>query len=163
MNKKLIKVFALSSLFIFNACKKDEQKTLAPISTVSSAEEGTISPSNSKPIMDSIAEKYGLTEVEFDKREFDFGTINQGDKVETTFTIKNTGKKELVITDAFGSCGCTVPEVSKEPIAPGKSTTIKVKFDSANKQGLTQKTVTVRCNTKTIVENLTIKANILTK
>ena len=68
--------------------------------------------------------------------------------VETDFEFTNTGKNDLVIYDAKGSCGCTVPEYPKEPIAPGKSNKIHVKFDSTNKEGHQTKTVTLTCNTQ---------------
>ena len=56
----------------------------------------------------------------FDRTIHDFGTIQEGERVETLFTFTNTGKSDLVIVDARGSCGCTVPEYPKNtPIAPG--------------------------------------------
>ncbi len=90
-----------------------------------------------------------LPVLTFDKKEYDFGTIKEGDVVETTFAFTNTGNSDLVILDARGSCGCTVPEYPKNtPIAPGESGSIKVKFDSANKPGNQSKTVTLTTNTE---------------
>ncbi len=84
----------------------------------------------------------------FEKSEHDFGTINEGDVVETAFAFTNTGNTDLTILDARGSCGCTVPEYPKNtPIAPGETGEIKVKFDSANKPGNQLKTVTLTTNT----------------
>lgn len=100
------------------------------------------------------------TQMVFNKKEHDFGDINQGDKVSYTYTFKNTGTNDLVITSATGSCGCTVPEYSKEPIKPGKSGKMKVSFDSAGKTGSQTKTVTIKANTPTGYETLNIKANI---
>ncbi len=78
-----------------------------------------------------------------------FGTINEGDIVETSFVFTNTGNSDLMISDARGSCGCTVPEYPKNtPIAPGETRDIKVKFDSANKPGNQTKTVTLTNNTE---------------
>ena len=59
-----------------------------------------------------------------------------------------TFENDLLISDAYGSCGCTVPEWPKEPIAPGQSGVIKVQFNSANRSGLFNKTVTVVANTQ---------------
>ena len=85
----------------------------------------------------------------FDRTEHDFGTINEGDVVETSFSFTNTGNSDLVILDARGSCGCTVPKYPKNtPIAPGETRDIKVKFDSANKPGNQTKTVTLTNNTE---------------
>ena len=72
-----------------------------------------------------------LPVMTFDRTEHDFGTINEGDVVETSFSFTNTGNSDLMILDARGSCGCTVPEYPKNtPIAPGETRDIKVKFDS---------------------------------
>lgn len=100
-----------------------------------------------------------LPVMTFSEVSHDFGTINEGDKVETTFEFTNTGGSDLMIQDARGSCGCTVPEYPKNtPIAPGDSGKIVVNFDSNNKPGMQQKTVTLTTNTGKIREMLRIKA-----
>ncbi|MCF6132919.1 DUF1573 domain-containing protein [Flavobacterium wongokense] len=99
-------------------------------------------------------------EMTFSESEYDFGTINQGDKVVHDFKFTNTGKADLLISKAKGSCGCTVPEYPKEAIKSGESGTIKVSFNSTGKHGETQKTVTLFCNTKDSIEILKIKATI---
>ena len=78
---------------------------------------------------------------------WDFGTIQQGDNPEFTFTFTNTGTEPMIISNAKGSCGCTVPQWPKEPIAPGESNEIYVKFNSKNKKGSQNKTVTITANT----------------
>lgn len=99
-----------------------------------------------------------LAVMNFEKSEHDFGTINEGDVVETSFVFTNTGNSELTILDARGSCGCTVPEYPKNtPIAPGESGEIKVKFDSSNKPGNQAKTVTLTTNTERGRDILRIK------
>ncbi len=99
----------------------------------------------------------------FASNEHDFGTINQGDKVSHTFTFKNTGTTDLIISDAQGTCGCTVPEFPKDPVKPGASGTMKVTFDSTGKSGNQQKSVNITANTQTGKEQLTIRANIKPK
>jgi hypothetical protein len=96
----------------------------------------------------------------FDKTEHDFGTITEGDKPSYTFNFKNTGASDLIISNAVGSCGCTVPEYPKAPVKPGESAKMKVSFNSAGKNGRQQKTVTVTANTASGKEIITIKANI---
>ena len=99
--------------------------------------------------------------ITFDKTEHDFGTINEGDKVTTEFNFTNTGKEDLIIVDARGSCGCTVPQYPKNtPIAPGASGKILVSFDSSKKPGLQQKSVTLSANTASGREMLRIKSNV---
>mgnify|MGYP001446677465 CR=1 FL=1 len=78
---------------------------------------------------------------------WDFGIIQQGDSPEFTFTFENTGNEPMIISNAKGSCGCTVPKWPKEPIAPGEYGEISVKFNSKNKKGSQNKTVTITANT----------------
>lgn len=104
-----------------------------------------------------------LPKIEFDKIEHDFGTINEGDVVETEFIVKNIGESDLIIADAKGSCGCTVPNPPKEPIAPGDSAPIKVSFDSNGKPGNQSKTVTLTTNTENGRETFTIRAEVTPK
>lgn len=99
----------------------------------------------------------------FEKTTHDFGTIIEGDKVTYTFKFTNTGKSDLLISNAAGSCGCTVPEYPKTPIKPGQSDKIKVSFNSAGKNGNQQKTVTIATNSAAGKETLIIKANIKPK
>lgn len=78
---------------------------------------------------------------------WDFGTIQQGDSPEFSFKFKNTGNEPMIISNAKGSCGCTVPKWPKEPIAPGATGEINVKFNSKGKKGSQNKTVTLTANT----------------
>lgn len=101
--------------------------------------------------------------ITFSKKEHDFGTINEGDKVETTINFTNDGEADLIIASANASCGCTVPEFTKEPIKPGASGSLKISFDSTGKPGNQQKTVTVTSNTANKTDMLTIRANVTPK
>lgn len=96
--------------------------------------------------------------MDFEEKTHDFGTINEGDVVEHTFTFTNNGKAPLVITSARGSCGCTVPTWTKEPIKPGDSGEMLVKFNSKGKPNTQNKTVTIKANTESGTERLQIKA-----
>ena len=107
--------------------------------------------------------KVGGAKIKFEKTEHDFGTINEGDIVDTVFSFKNSGKSELIITSAKGSCGCTVPEWPKEPIMPGEEGQIRVKFNSDKKPNLQQKTITLVTNTEQGKEILKIKAQVIPK
>jgi len=105
----------------------------------------------------------GAAAMTFSKKEHDFGTINEGDIVETIFTFENTGKTELIITKAVGSCGCTVPEWPQEPISVGGSGEIKVKFNSNGKPNNQRKTITLTTNTAQGKEVVVIKAQVTPK
>ncbi|MCA6361940.1 MAG: DUF1573 domain-containing protein [Bacteroidetes bacterium] len=87
----------------------------------------------------------------FDNLEFNFGTIKQGEVVTHEFRFRNTGKEPLIINNAQGSCGCTVPEYPKEPIKPGGTGVIKVTFNSASKLNQQDKTVTITYDSDKII------------
>ena len=108
-----------------------------------------------------------LTSISYNETEFDFGEIEEGEKVTHEFSFKNTGSEPLVISKAQGSCGCTVPDWPKEPIAVGESAVIKVQYDSRGK-GKTRaeggkaenKRVTITANTDPAQSFLTIKGKV---
>jgi hypothetical protein len=87
-------------------------------------------------------------DVSFDKEVHDYGTVKQGGNGECEFKFTNTGTEPLIISDAKGSCGCTVPEWPKTPIKPGETASIKVKYDT-KRVGPINKTVTVTSNATT--------------
>jgi len=95
----------------------------------------------------------------FDKNVHDFGTINEGETVSTLFKFTNTGKSDLIVVDARGSCGCTVPEYPKNvPIPPGGSGELLVSFNSSGNPNMQQKTVTISANTDSGRETVRIMA-----
>ncbi|MCS6991784.1 MAG: DUF1573 domain-containing protein [Chitinophagales bacterium] len=105
-------------------------------------------------------EKLPRTTVRFDATKHDFGEIVEGQKVRHSFTFTNTGQAPLVIQSAVGSCGCTVPTYSKEPIPPGGTGRIDVEFDSSGRVGKNSKTVTVSANTDPNPTVLFIQADV---
>lgn len=101
-----------------------------------------------------------VTAIKLDRMEHDFGKIPDTAPVETSFVITNTGDKPLLITNAQGSCGCTVPEYPKEPIAPGESRDMKVSFNPNGKEGVNNKTVTITANTEPATTIINIKSDV---
>jgi hypothetical protein len=102
------------------------------------------------------------TSIKFDEMSFDFGELTEGDVVHHTFTFTNSGSNPLIITDAIGSCGCTIPTWPKEPIAPGGRGNIEVQFNSHGKKDIQDKTVTLTANTEQPTV-LSIHAKVLEK
>ncbi len=100
------------------------------------------------------------TSVEFDEYEHDFGTIKQQTTNKKVFSFTNTGEEPLVISNAKGSCGCTVPNYPKEPIAPGKTGDIEVVYKPGDQKGEQQKSVTITANTKPKQTVLNINAKV---
>ncbi|MDG1721000.1 MAG: DUF1573 domain-containing protein [Bacteroidia bacterium] len=95
--------------------------------------------------------------ISFDKKNWDFGTITDGEVVEHTFRFTNTGTSNLVISSASASCGCTIPNWPKEPIAPGEKGEIKVEFNSNGKKDMVTKDITILANTNPVKTILQIK------
>lgn len=87
------------------------------------------------------------TSISFNETTYDFGSVSEGELVSHTYTFTNTGNETLVLSDAKGSCGCTVPKWPREPIAPGASAEITVEFNSKNKKGKRNQKVTLTANT----------------
>jgi len=84
-------------------------------------------------------------EISFESSTVDFGNIEQGSNPFRVLKFTNTGTEPLVITKAKGSCGCTVPTTPKEPVAPGATAEIKVRYDT-NRLGKINKNVTLTTN-----------------
>jgi len=84
-------------------------------------------------------------QISFEKETHDYGTIKNGANGTCTFEFKNTGNAPLILSNAKGSCGCTVPTWPKEPIAPGATAVISVKYDT-KRQGAINKSVTITSN-----------------
>mgnify|MGYP006162269347 FL=1 len=99
--------------------------------------------------------------VQFVKEEHNFGDITQGEVVSHNFVIKNSGKSDLIISSAKGSCGCTVPVWPKDPIKPGAEAEIKVTFNSKGRSGSQTKKVTVLTNAIPNTKVLTIRGNVI--
>ena len=88
-----------------------------------------------------------LTSIKFAEETFEFGKVVAGEKVSHTYKFTNTGNEPLIISNAKGSCGCTVPEWPREPIAVGGTGEVTVVFDSKNKKGPRNQKVTLTANT----------------
>lgn len=144
--KKNVGILAVFMTFTFFSCKENVESKISEADLIA--------------LEKMKADVTTLPVLELDKTMHDFGKINEGDVVETEFLVTNTGKTDLIIADAKGSCGCTVPDWPKEPIAPGTSAPIKVSFNSSGKPGNQSKTVTLTTNTAKGNELFSIKADV---
>ena len=97
----------------------------------------------------------------FEKEVYDFGEINDGEKVTYDFKFKNIGNSPLIISSATATCGCTIPEYPKEPVAPGAEGLIRVVFNSAGKAGMQNKIISITANTVPSLTELNILGNVL--
>lgn len=149
MKNKVIYIGIIAVIGLFQSCKNKEEQPITTdlISNTASAS--------------GAVDKSKMPVMEFEKEVHDFGTIIEGEKVAYSFKFKNTGESSLIISSATGSCGCTVPEYPKKPIAPGESGVIDVIFNSDGKGGKVDKKVTVVTNTDPASHFLTIEGTVI--
>ncbi len=101
--------------------------------------------------------------ITFEEKSKDFGDITQGDKVQHTFKLTNTGNEVLKISNVAATCGCTVPSWPKEPIGPGESAEIKVTFNSSGKMGKQNSVVRIYSNAIEPIEKVSLISNVKRK
>ncbi|WP_223551023.1 MULTISPECIES: DUF1573 domain-containing protein [Aestuariivivens] len=94
--------------------------------------------------------------IEFKSDTIDYGTIEKGSDGVRVFEFTNTGDEPLIISQVKSSCGCTIPKKPKDPILPGKTGEIEVKYDT-NRVNPIRKTITVISNAETPTVALKIK------
>ncbi len=110
-----------------------------------------------------VAQVADGAKIKFEKETHDYGEVKNGGNGQCTFKFTNTGSEPLIIQNAKGSCGCTVPSWPKEPLAPGASAEITVKYDT-KRPGAINKSVTITSNaTNTPTKVIRIKGNVLPK
>ena len=85
--------------------------------------------------------------IVFSKEKINFGEVTERQVVELDFAFENKGKSPLLITRAYSTCGCTVPEWPQTPLAPGESGVIHVRFDTDGKSGMQRKPIYIMANT----------------
>ena len=143
--KKII--LSLACAAILASCSNPESKQSAATEAESAATAQTSS-------ADAAAFK-------FVKESYDFGQITDGEKVSYDFKFTNVGKSPLIITSATATCGCTVPDYPKEPVAPGAEGVIRVVFDSSGKLGMQNKVITITANTVPEITQVNILGNVV--
>ena len=161
MKLQMMKVLILlSSFFLITSCNNegtqadnDEKNSVTAIKVNPEKSVADIirSPVNADEPVDTV----NVAKMIFEEKRYNFGTINQGEVVKHIYKFTNTGKVPLIISDARSSCGCTVPDWPKDPIQPGESSQISVRFDSKGKKDYQSKPITILANTypnKTILQ-----------
>lgn len=112
---------------------------------------------------ETLGEKSSMPEFNFEKELHDFGKLVDGEKVSYSFKFTNSGNAPLIISNAKGSCGCTVPNWSKDPIAPGESGSIDVTFNSSGRSGKQNKAITLTANTNPNRKVINITSEVTSK
>lgn len=137
-----------SCLFAFAACGEGDKEGLS--TDLVTNPKSALQPSNKEAA------------IAFDKAEHDFGTILQGEVVTYSFHFSNTGNAPLIISNVKTSCGCTVGDFPRDPIAPGKDGLIKATYDSKGHHGFQIRSLTVVSNTNPNQTKLRLKATVQT-
>jgi Protein of unknown function (DUF1573) len=156
-------LFLLAATLLTSACNTDKTTEVGAEGMNAAATEAAANPTVDNPNVTTETEvpNPNAPVMSFAQADHDFGDIKPGSVVKHTFEFTNTGKTPLLIENATASCGCTTPNWTKEPIAPGAKGTIDVQFDSHGKSGIQNKQVSVRANTTPSITTISIKTNIL--
>ncbi len=161
----LIAVALVASLI---SCRdKAAEKKIAELESRLSQMEGTkatqgatTSPTPAVAPAGDVKPEGPLPVLEFETMDHDFGVVTEGQKVSHTYKFKNTGTAPLIVQTAQPSCGCTVPDWTREPIPVGGTGFVKAEFDTKGKAGPTTKTITVTANTWPKQTTLKFKASV---
>lgn len=149
-------LFALLTLSLFSCGNTDNKKQEENKDRLST---DLVNNPQSANGIDSIA-MADLPTMEFTDTVHNFGTIQEGEVVVHEFEFKNNGKTPLIISSTNVACGCTVPDYPHEPIPPGTTERMIVKFNSDGKAGHQEKSVTIQTNTQLGIHHLYIKADV---
>lgn len=149
--KRIVLLLAVGAMISFTACKEESATT-----KIADAPKTEMASTDASQSSDPAA----FPEISFDSEMHDFGTVTAGDVVTHEFTFTNTGDAPLKVMQARPSCGCTVPDWSKDPIAPGDKGSVTVEFNSTGTKGVQNKSVRLTTNTKKGNEVIRFKATV---
>lgn len=156
--KKYLFVSTLALATFMFSC--NSESSAEEVGTEQTTETTVVEPSTVNEPTVETAVATATTILTVDRMEHDFGKIPDTAPVETSFVITNDGDEPLLITNAQGSCGCTVPEYPKDPIPPGESRDMKVSFNPTGKEGVNNKTVTITANTEPATTIIYVKSDV---
>lgn len=142
--KRLVLLFVTLLTISATSCKNDASKK--------------VDEEKAQKAQEKAEQEKKFPKMSFEEEVYDFGTITAGETVEHEFTFENSGEAPLVISNAKASCGCTVPSWTKEPIKPGETGNMLVKFNSRGKKNQQNKMVRITANTEKGTETIRIKA-----
>lgn len=170
---RFLLIIAIASI-TFIGCEKASEVSENPSQdsntevTTSKIEETKLLISDEAEIARAIEEEKSKAptkrpKIKFSQKSFDYGMIEQGDKVDHEFTFTNTGDADLIIKDAQASCGCTTPSYPFIPIKPGETGVIDVTFSSIGKMGTQHPTITVTSNAYPRITTLSLEGFVTDK
>ena len=168
--KKILIVFA-AAITIISCSEADKTAEANSSSTAAATTEATstetamaTTTTTNTAAQQNTVDPASMTKVEWlDGIDKNFGKMKEGDNLEVSFRFKNVGDKPLIISNVTAACGCTVPEIPKEPFAPGQTGVIKASFNSSGKPGAQTKQVYVTANTDPGMTTLTFHTEVKAK
>lgn len=156
----------IAGLLLLGACSESKEKSDGEV--ISAIEAGgendaaymkEIEEFEKQSKREEEAEIASRTSLKVDKEFHDFGKVEAESENKCVFTVTNTGKNPLIISDVSASCGCTTPKKPEKPIPPGKSDVVEVSFKPSG-SGKVEKTVTIQANTDPKVTTVRVKATL---
>jgi hypothetical protein len=155
------KVFVTLLCLSMSAVALKAQDNKKATSTMNAAGTAVAPAAQQAPTTPPVDPKAG--KFKFNEETHDFGTVPEGPLAETDFEFKNVGKKPITITDAHGSCGCTVPTWPHEPILPKHTAKIHVAYTTNGRQGMINKDVIINSDAQQNPMRLHITGNVTPK
>ncbi len=148
----------------FSACKQNEEKKDNGLEEVRLDNKTSNADIVRMPISaDKPLDTLNIPKIALDESSFFFGEVTEGAIVKHSFTFKNAGNQPLLISDVRTTCGCTVPEWNRSPIAPGSSDKINVTFNTEGKQDAQVKKITIIANTFPAETELILRGGVKVK
>ncbi len=161
MKKVKIVLLAVVTLAVVSCKKENSQKPAVEMAAKVASTEGSEQyPGVEKatPVKEEKVDPATAPIITFESDTYDLGNVKAGEKTERVIEFTNTGKGPLLIKNAKASCGCTVPEYSKDAVEPGEKGSLKVSYKAPNTKGKQMKTVTLTTNTVKGKETFKIQA-----
>ncbi len=155
--------FCISFIFVsatilvqFLGCKGEPTVAGKSVETIQT--EGKISSIIRSPVSaDGSVDSVNVARMDFEEPIFEFGEVDEGAVINHEFKFVNNGKVPLVIQNAHSTCGCTIPDWTKDMIAPGQGGVIKVEFNTKGKSEFQEKPVIITANTYPSVTKVFVK------
>ena len=161
MRKIIILLLVIS---VLSACRQNEDKKDNGLEEVRIDKKTSNADIVRMPISaDKPLDTLNIPKIALEENTFVFGEVTEGAIVKHSFTFKNAGNQPLLISDVRTTCGCTVPEWNRSPIAPGASDKINVTFNTEGKQDAQVKKITIIANTFPAETELILKGGVALK
>ena len=161
-------IFSFVLFFIFClgfACQSgNDLNKEKSVEEITSAEKISNSSIIRNPVSAQVPEDtVNIAKIAFAENHHNFGEVSEGEVVTHVYHFENVGKQPLVISNARSTCGCTVPDWPKDPIAPGEKGKIEVRFNTSGKRNTQRKPITITANTYPATSQVMLEGKVIPK